>query len=68
EGAARANYVASLGGGSNDPAMPAKITAFAAKNLPSDARGGAARVVAGMAARRETTERLRPAVTAWVGG
>ncbi len=68
EGAARANYVASLGGGSNDPAMPAKITAFTAKNLPSDAQGGAARVVAGMAARRETTERLRPAVTAWVGG
>ena len=68
EASARSNYVPSLGSASNDPAMPAKITAFAAKNLPVDARGGAARVVAGMAARREVTERLRPAVTAWAAG
>ncbi|QQV76222.1 M1 family metallopeptidase [Sphingomonas aliaeris] len=68
EASARSNYVPGLGAGSNDPAMPAKITAFAAKNLPVDARGGAARVVAGMAARREVTERLRPAVTAWEAG
>lgn len=68
ESSARSNYVPGLGAGSNDPAMPAKITAFAVKNLPVDARGGAARVVAGMAARRAVTERLRPAVTAWAAG
>ncbi|KQS04559.1 peptidase M1 [Sphingomonas sp. Leaf357] len=65
EASARSNYVPGLGGGSNDPAMPAKIIAFARQNLPAGAQDGAARVVAGMAARRETTERLRPAVTAW---
>ncbi|MES2058531.1 MAG: ERAP1-like C-terminal domain-containing protein, partial [Pseudomonadota bacterium] len=66
EASNRSTYIAGLGGGSNDPAMPARITAYAEKNLPAAARGGAARVVAGMAARREVTERLRPAAEAWV--
>ena len=68
EASARSNYVPGLGSASNDPAMPAKITAFAAKNLPVGARGGAARVVAGIAARQTVTNRLRPAVTAWAAG
>ncbi|MGH6614158.1 M1 family metallopeptidase [Sphingomonas sp.] len=66
EASNRSTYIAGLGGGSNDPAMPAKITAYAEKNLPEAARGGAARVVASMAARREVAERLRPAAEAWV--
>jgi aminopeptidase N len=63
----RSTYIPGLGSGSNDPAMPAKIIAYAEKNLPEAARSGATRAVAGMAARHEVTERLRPAVEAWTG-
>ncbi len=65
EESSRAGYVVGLGGGSNDPAMPGKITAYAAANLPAASQGGAKRVVAGIAVRKATAERLRPAVTAW---
>ncbi|MGY4395860.1 aminopeptidase N [Sphingomonas sp. UYAg733] len=64
----RSTYIPGLGAGSDDPAMPAKLTAFAEKNLPEAAREGAARVVAGMAARHAVTDRLRPAVEAWAAG
>ncbi len=65
EESSRAGYVVGLGGGSNDPAMPGKITAYAAANLPAASQGGAKRAVAGIAVRKATAERLRPAVTAW---
>ncbi len=65
EESSRAGYVVGLGGGSNDPAMPGKITAYAAANLPAASQGGAKRAVAGIAVRKATAERLRPAVTTW---
>ncbi len=66
EESSRAGYVVGLGGGSNDPAMPGKITAYATANLPESSRGGAKRTIAGIAVRKATADRLRPAVTQWV--
>ena len=67
EESTRSGYIVGLGAGSNDPAMPAKITAFADKNLPEASRGGAKRIVAQIAARRAVMDRLAPAVARWVG-
>ena len=61
----RAGFVSSLGAGSDDPAMPAKITAFAAANLPLAARGAAKATVATMAARRLVNARIRGDIAAW---
>ncbi|TXC70640.1 M1 family metallopeptidase [Sphingomonas ginsenosidivorax] len=66
EESSRAGYIVGLGGGSNDPAMPGKINAYAATNLPEASRGGAKRTIAGIAVRKATADRLRPAVTQWV--
>lgn len=66
EPSTRSGYVPSLGGGSNDPAMPGKIMAYAEKNLPEAARGGAIRTVALIAVRKQLADRTRPAVMAWV--
>ncbi|MEG3177467.1 M1 family metallopeptidase [Sphingomonas sp. RB3P16] len=65
ETSTRAGFVASLGAGSDDPAMPAKITAFATDNLPPAARGGAKATVASMAARRMVNARIRGDIAAW---
>ncbi|OYY64276.1 M1 family metallopeptidase [Sphingomonas sp. 28-62-11] len=62
----RSGYIPSLGAGSSDPAMPAKILAYAEKNLPEASRGGAKRTVALMAVRRQLADRTRPAIEAWV--
>ena len=66
ETSTRSGYVPSLGAGSSDPAMPAKILAFAEKNLPVASQGGAKRTVAVMGIRQQLADRTRPAVTAWV--
>uniref|UniRef100_UPI0035CA3ADB M1 family metallopeptidase n=1 Tax=uncultured Sphingomonas sp. TaxID=158754 RepID=UPI0035CA3ADB len=65
ETSTRAGFVASLGAGSDDPAMPGKITAFATANLPLAARGGAKATVASMAARRMVNARIRGDIAAW---
>lgn len=61
----RAGFVTSLGGGSDDPAMPGKITAFATANLPVAARGSAKATVASMAARRLVNARIRADIAKW---
>lgn len=66
EESSRSGYIVGLGGGSNDPAMPGKIEAFA-KTLPETSRGGAKRVLSGIAVRKAVADRLRPAVQTWVG-
>ena len=66
ETSTRAGFVVGLAAGSNDPAMPAKINAFAEKNLPEASRGGARRALALIATRHEAAERLRAAVTTWL--
>ena len=61
----RAGFVANLGAGSDDPNMPAKITAFATANLPVAARGGAKATVASMGARRMVNARIRGDIAKW---
>ncbi len=66
EASTRAGYIVGLGAGSNDPAMPGKITAYAEKNLPEGSRGGMKRALAIIAVRKAAADRLRAGVTAWV--
>ncbi len=68
EESTRSGYIVGLGAGSNDPAMPGKITAFADKYLPAASRGGAKRALSSIAVRKAAADRLRPAVTKWVAG
>ncbi|MDB5674138.1 MAG: family peptidase, partial [Sphingomonas bacterium] len=68
ETSTRAGFVVGLAAGSNDPAMPAKITAFAEKNLAEASRGGARRSLALIETRRQAAERLKPVVSSWLGG
>ncbi|WP_029623888.1 M1 family metallopeptidase [Sphingomonas sp. PAMC 26617] len=65
ETSTRAGFVAGLGAGSDDPAMPGKIKAFATANLPAEARGAADRTVSTMAARRMVDARISGDVAAW---
>jgi len=65
EASTRAGFIVSLGAGSNDPAMPGKITAYAEKNMPA-AAGGMKRSLAAIAVRKAVADRLRPGVTAWL--
>ena len=67
EASTRAGFIVSLGAGSNDPAMPGKINAYAEKNLPVSSRGGVKRALATIAVRKAVADRLRAGVTAWVG-
>lgn len=66
ETSTRAGFIPALGARSNNPAMPAKITAFAEANLPEASRGGAKRALTTIAARKAAADRLRPAVAAWL--
>ena len=68
ETSTRAGFIVGLGAGSNDPAMPGKIEAFAAKNLPAAARGGVKLALAAIEVRKAATARLRPATAAWLAG
>ncbi len=65
EESSRSSFIVGLGGGSNDPAMPGKIQAFA-QTLPETSRAPARRVVSGISVRKAAADRLRPAVQAWV--
>jgi aminopeptidase N len=66
EQSSRAGFIVGLGGGSNDPAMPGKITAWAEKNLPEASRNPAKRVIAGIAVRKAAADRLRAATGQWL--
>ncbi len=65
EESSRSGYIVGLGAGSKDPAMPGKIEAFA-QTLPETSRGAARRVISGIAVRKATADRLRPAVEVWI--
>ncbi len=67
EESTRAQYIVSLGGGSNDPAMPGKITAYAEKYLPAGSRDAAKRTITGIAVRKAAADKLRAATATWVG-
>ncbi len=66
EASTSSTYVVGLGGGSNDPGMPAKIKAFAEKHLPASSRAGAEEVLTRIANQKASADRLRPAVEAWL--
>lgn len=63
---ALARYVVDLAGGSNDPAMPAKLRRFAEANMPADARGPVDRVINGIEVRAAIRQRVAGDVEAWV--
>ncbi len=63
----RGGYVAGLGGGSNDPAMPGKIQAYADKYLPEPARKPAQQTIQLIGVRKAAAEKLRPGTQAWLG-
>ena len=67
EASSRASYIPSLGTTSSDPAMPAKIRAYAQRSGPAGANEGVKLALASIDIRRSVAERLRPAVVAWVG-
>lgn len=67
ETSSRAGYVVRLGARSNDPAMPAKIMAFAQQHLPEGSRGAASEVVTQIQVRKTSADRVRAAVSAWLG-
>ncbi len=60
-----AGFIPGLGAGSDDPAMPGKIAAFAAANRPAAARGVAKTTIAAMAAARLVDARIRADTVAW---
>ena len=66
EASARAPFIPSLGAGSNDPAMPGKINAFA-QSLPATSRGGATRALSTIGVRKGVADRLRAATARWLG-
>ncbi|MEO5866972.1 MAG: M1 family metallopeptidase, partial [Sphingomonas sp.] len=59
EASSRSRYIVGLGTGSNDPAMPGKITAYATKYLPAASRDVADRAIAQIATRKASADRLR---------
>lgn len=67
EESTRAQFIVGLGGGSNDPAMPGKIQAYAARYLPAGSGDAAKRVLSGIAVRKAIADRLRPATARWLG-
>ena len=67
EQSSESGYIVGLGAGSNDPAMPGKIAAFADKYLPEGSRGGEKRALTAIAVRKAAADRLRPAVATWLG-
>ena len=67
EESTRASFIPLLGAGSSDAAMAAKITGYAERNLAEGSREPARRAAAGIAVRRATADRLRPATAKWLG-
>ncbi len=66
EDSSRAGYIVGLGAGSNDPAMPGKITGYADKYLAASSRGGVTRSLSAIAVRKAAAAQLQPAVSKWV--
>lgn len=62
---ARSQAIARLGGGSADPAMAAKLDAYASRYLTPESRKVVDRSIAAIKTRIETRARLKPALAAW---
>ena len=62
---ARSQAIARLGGGSADPAMAAKLDAYASRYLTPESRKVVDRSISAIRTRIETRARLKPALVAW---
>lgn len=62
---ARSQALARLGGGSADPAMAAKLDAYAAQYLTPESRKVVDRAIAAIKTRVETRQRLKAPLAAW---
>ena len=62
---ARSQAIARLGGGSADPAMAAKLDAYASQYLTPESRKVVDRSIAAIKTRIETRGRLKPALVSW---
>ncbi|MET0248269.1 MAG: ERAP1-like C-terminal domain-containing protein, partial [Sphingobium sp.] len=62
---ARSQALARLGGGSADPAMAAKLDAYATQYLTPESRKVTDRAISAIKTRAETRARLKPALVAW---
>ncbi len=67
EQSSRSGYIVGLGQGSDDPAMPGKIRAFADRHLAAGSRGPADRAIALIAGRAAANGRLRTPLARWLG-
>jgi aminopeptidase N len=65
EPSSRTSFFAAIAGGSRDPAMTGKLTAFAA-TVPPSARGEVTKALASIAYRREVIAKRLPAVDRWL--
>ncbi|AUW59059.1 aminopeptidase [Sphingobium sp. SCG-1] len=63
---ARSQALARLGGGSADPAMAAKLDAFATQYLTPESRKVVDRAIAAIKARSETRARVAPELATWL--
>ena len=62
---ARSQALARLGGGSADPAMAAKLDAYATQYLTPESRKVVDRAIAAIKTRVETRQRLKAPLAAW---
>jgi ERAP1-like C-terminal domain len=64
--ASRSEYVAQLAGGSEDPAMPAKLDAYAKKHLTADSRKTVDQAITAINTRIKTRPRIKSEIGAWL--
>ena len=64
--ASRSEYIAQLGSGSYDPAMPAKLEAYAKKFLKPESRKSVEQAVAAINARIKSRPRTRAGIAEWL--
>jgi aminopeptidase N len=64
--ASRSEYVAQLAGGSEDPAMPAKLDAYAKKHLTADSRKTVDQAITAINTRIKTRPRIKSEIRAWL--
>lgn len=64
--ASRSEYIAQLGAGSDDPAMPGKLDAYAKKFLTADSRKTVDQAIAAITARIKSRPRTKAGVAEWL--
>jgi puromycin-sensitive aminopeptidase len=68
DGTSRSRYFPRLASSSVDPAMPAKLKAYAEQHLDAEARGAVEAVIADIRTRIEMRSQRLPAIDAWLAG